>query len=86
MNGDNGHHGSLGAGDLVLLEARVRWEVGSRVQELQLTVEGNRLVLRGRTHSYYIKQLAQQAILQMTPLQLIRNEIEVFERPIAEQG
>jgi len=35
------------------------------------------LILRGRTRTYYAKQLAQQAVMEATALPIRANEIEV---------
>jgi hypothetical protein len=35
------------------------------------------LVLRGRAHTYYAKQLAQHAVMDNHPLPILANEIEV---------
>jgi hypothetical protein len=86
MNGQAEYDGPAGADELTRLEAHVRWRVCGHVRDLRLTVESNRLVLRGRTHSYYIKQLAQQAVMQFTQLHPLANEIEVLDHPAAEQA
>ena len=48
-----------------------------RVRDLRLVVRGNSLILHGRTHTYYAKQLAQHAVMQATRLPIQANEIEV---------
>jgi hypothetical protein len=79
MNGHAECDNLSGVGDLVRVEAHVRGWVRGQVRDLRLAVEGNRLVLRGRTHCFYLKQLAQQAVMQVTPFRPLANEIEVLE-------
>jgi hypothetical protein len=59
------------------LETLLQGRLGSRVFDLHLDVRAGGLVLVGHTHSYYAKQLAQQALLTITCLPLEANEIEV---------
>jgi CheY-like chemotaxis protein len=60
--------------------------VGRRVRDLRLEVGGSGVILRGRASSYHAKQLAQHAILTVTDLPLLANEIEVDDpRPDAPQ-
>jgi hypothetical protein len=35
------------------------------------------LILRGRAHTYYAKQLAQHAVMEVIELRIVTNEIEV---------
>jgi hypothetical protein len=35
------------------------------------------VILRGQTHTYYAKQLAQDAVLELGGLPIVANEIEV---------
>lgn len=59
------------------LEAKLQGQLGNRVYDLHVDVRAGGLVLVGHTHSYYAKQLAQQALLSITGLPLQANEIEV---------
>jgi hypothetical protein len=47
------------------------------VRDFCLVVRDRGLVLRGRALSYYVKQLAQHAVMQTTRLPIRNNEIEV---------
>jgi hypothetical protein len=47
------------------------------VRDFQLVLRDDGLVLRGHVHTYYTKQLAQHAVLEMTELPIWDNEIEV---------
>lgn len=67
------------------LEGRVRTQLGGRVRDLRFVLDDHGLVLRGRTDSYYVKQLAQHAVLKFAEVRLLANEIEVTaDRPSSE--
>ncbi len=59
------------------LESLVRTRSFGRVRDLRLELSGEGLILHGRATSYYVKQLAQQAVLEAGSLSLLANEIEV---------
>jgi hypothetical protein len=59
------------------LEARILCRLRRLVREFQLIVADKGLILRGRAHTYYAKQLAQQAVMEATRLPILANEIEV---------
>jgi hypothetical protein len=59
------------------IEEHVRCRLIRRVRDLQLLVRDHGLVLRGHAHTYYAKQLAQEAVLEATELPIRANEIEV---------
>ena len=59
------------------LEARLRAALSGRVDDLHLEVRGKGLVLSGRAHSFYAKQLAQHAVMDATDLPLVANTIVV---------
>jgi hypothetical protein len=65
------------AGAVAELKARVRRRLGERVHGFRLVVAGNGLILRGSARSYYVKQLAQQAVRGATELPIVANEMEV---------
>jgi hypothetical protein len=44
------------------LEAHIQRRLGGLVRDFRLLVQGGGLVLRGHTHTYYAKQLAQEAV------------------------
>jgi hypothetical protein len=66
------------ASELDNLEAHVQGRLGGRVRFLQVLFRGQGIVLKGRAHSYYIKQLAQHAVMQTSDYPILANEIEVF--------
>jgi hypothetical protein len=45
--------------------------------DFQLVFRNNGLVLRGRVHTYYAKQLAQHAVMEASSLPIRANEMEV---------
>ena len=60
------------------LLASVECQLAGRVSDLRLLLQDNGLVLQGRTHSYYAKQLAQQIVMKTTGLPLLANDSEVL--------
>jgi hypothetical protein len=65
------------AGELGHVEARVRSRLAGRVRELRVEACADGLVLEGWTATYYAKQLAQHAVMEVTRLPIVRNGIEV---------
>ncbi|MBI1345702.1 hypothetical protein GC163_05375 [bacterium] len=55
----------------------VEMRTGGRIQELQVAVEGQRLIISGRTGTYYSKQLATHAALDVTQQLVIQNDVIV---------
>jgi len=62
---------------LVHIEEHLRRRLTGRASHVQLTIHGDGLVLRGRTRTYYAKQLAQQAVMEVSELPIRANDIEV---------
>lgn len=44
---------------------------------MQIVAQGLGLVLRGRTCTYYAKQLTQHAVMELTEFPILANEIDV---------
>jgi hypothetical protein len=63
---------------LVRIEEQIRRRLSGRVRDFQLVVRDRGLVLRGRSRTYYAKQLAQHAVMETTSLPIRANQIEVF--------
>ena len=63
------------------IEQLVLRRLNGRVRSLKLTVRDNGLVLRGHARTYYAKQLAQHAVMELTQLPIRANEIEVSQVP-----
>jgi hypothetical protein len=59
------------------MEAHIQCRLGGHVHEFRLVVVDRGLILRGRAHTYYAKQLAQHAVMEATGLPILANEIEV---------
>jgi hypothetical protein len=59
------------------LEAQVQCRLSGQIHDFRLLVAGEGLVLRGHAHTYYAKQLAQQAVMEATRLPILANDIEV---------
>lgn len=55
----------------------VRRRLDRRVPELRVFVTESGLILLGRAYSWYAKQLAQQAAVEVTGLPVVRNAIDV---------
>jgi hypothetical protein len=59
------------------LERHVQQRTGRRVQGLCVEVGEGQVVLRGRTSSYYVKQLAQHGVWDVLPDARLANDIVV---------
>ncbi len=59
------------------LEQQVTFRTGRRVRNLIVLLEPERIVLRGQTTTYHVKQLAQHGILEMLPNARLENGIVV---------
>jgi hypothetical protein len=76
---DGGGPGHLSPETLAELEELIRTQLGGRVQEFRLSINEAGLVLRGRAKSHHVKQLAQQAIMDLNRAPITSNEIEVCD-------
>jgi hypothetical protein len=56
---------------------QVKRELGNRVLDLEILVEEEGLVLRGRTNTYYAKQLVQHAVMRLTRCRVAANQVAV---------
>jgi hypothetical protein len=65
-------------GAIIELETHVQSRVGRRLREFRLVIEEGGLVLHGRSSTYYVKQLAQHAIMEASETPIVANEIQVF--------
>jgi hypothetical protein len=63
--------------DVERVEAHVRSRVWGQVKGLELRVLERGILIRGRARTYYVKQLAQHAVLETSQLPLAGNQIEV---------
>jgi hypothetical protein len=69
--------GPPAAEEIDRIAACVRHQMSGRLREFRLEVSGAGFVLRGRAPTYYVKQLAQHAVMSATDVPILRNEIEV---------
>jgi hypothetical protein len=60
------------------IKANVRDRVHGLVSNFQVEIQDQGMVLQGRTHSYYAKQLVQHAALQAAGMPLLANRVEVL--------
>ena len=59
------------------VSARLHCRFGSQVREFKILRHSDGLILHGRVNTYYGKQLAQQAVMEITGLSILANEIAV---------
>jgi len=59
------------------LEKQVSMRTGRRVRNLAVELESERVVLRGLTSTYHIKQLAQHGVRELLPNMRLDNVIVV---------
>lgn len=50
------------------------------LQEIKVLVHEELVILGGRVHSYYLKQLAQEAVLALPGNHCVHNNVEVIQR------
>ena len=63
---------------LARIEEHVRCRLTGLLRDFQLVFHEKGLVLRGRVHTYYAKQLAQHAVMEVSSLPIRANEMEVY--------
>jgi hypothetical protein len=63
--------------DIDRIEAHVETQLSGRVRNLHIELHENGLVIRGQTHTYFAKQLAQASVMHATSLPIAANLIEV---------
>jgi hypothetical protein len=59
------------------LEQRVSLRTGRRVRNLAVELEPERIVLRGLTNTFHVKQLAQHGVREVLPNMRLDNVIVV---------
>jgi osmotically-inducible protein OsmY len=64
------------------LEHQVQMRTGRRIRWLVVEMQSGRVVLHGSAATYYLKQLAQQAVRDVLPATSLENEIMV-ETPVS---
>jgi osmotically-inducible protein OsmY len=68
---------TVAAGLSEQLGSHLRRRLGGQVSDLRVTVREGGLVLQGRTRTHHAKQIALQAVLEITELPILANEIRV---------
>jgi hypothetical protein len=66
-----------GASKIHDLEGLLKRRLGNRIRELRLIFQQSGLILRGRTETYYAKQIAQHVAMEHAGVPILANEIEV---------
>jgi hypothetical protein len=69
--------GPARASALDQIETHVQSRLGGQLRGFCLALQGDGLILRGHCHTYYAKQLAQHAVMEVSSLPILANEIEV---------
>jgi hypothetical protein len=59
------------------LESHVKDRLSGRIRSLRLLLREEGLILAGSAPSYYVKQLAQHAVMQASEYPIAANQIEV---------
>jgi hypothetical protein len=59
------------------LEAHVQAFLNGRVRDLRVVIAASGIILQGRAHTYYAKQLAQHAVMEVLRQPILANDIEV---------
>jgi hypothetical protein len=59
------------------LESLLQRRLGNRIRDLQVQIYAGGMILRGRAPTYHAKQLAQHAAMELSPLPILANDIEV---------
>jgi hypothetical protein len=67
--------------EIAAVAAHLASHLRGRLLDISLTVQRGGVIIGGRAGSYYVKQLAQHAVMKRVSLPIAANDIEVFERP-----
>jgi hypothetical protein len=59
------------------LERQIQVRTGRRIRDLAIELSPGRVVLRGHTTTYYLKQLAQVGVRELLPQVPLENDIIV---------
>ena len=59
------------------LERRIQSTTHRQVEDLKIDCSGSRVTVTGLSRSYYVKQLATQAVLSIAPRARLVNDIHV---------
>ena len=70
-------HASMISDEIATAEAHLAKHLRGRLSEVRLSIHLGGVVITGRTRSYYVKQLAQHAVMERVSLPIVANEITV---------
>jgi hypothetical protein len=59
------------------LEALLQRRIGNRIRDFRILVRPAGIILQGRAPTYHAKQLAQHAAMELAPVPILANDIEV---------
>jgi hypothetical protein len=59
----------------------IRGRLRGLVKDLRVLSQGTGLILRGRSRTFYGKQMAQEEIMKLIDQPIVSNEIEVHDAP-----
>lgn len=59
------------------LEMLVQRRLGSRVRDFRIVLRPDGVILQGRATTYHAKQIAQHAVMEITNLSIVANDIDV---------
>ena len=72
---------SVISGEITAMAIHLASHLRGRLIDMSLTVRPDGVVIGGRTGSYYVKQLAQHAVMSGVSMPIAANDIEVLEAP-----
>jgi hypothetical protein len=65
------------SGEVATAAAHLAKHLRGRLRDASVSVQRGGVVIRGTTKSYYVKQLAQHAVMKHVSLPIAANEIDV---------
>jgi hypothetical protein len=67
----------FGSGITEKVATKVATQIGNQVRDFRLLFQDSGLVLQGRCRTYHAKQLVLQAVMEVTDVPILANEITV---------
>lgn len=66
-----------------IARAEAHWarRLRGRLRDATISLQHDGVILRGRTNTYYVKQLAQHSVMKLVSVPIAANEIEVVPLP-----
>lgn len=68
---------AITSGEIATATAHLERHLRGRLRNASVSVQRDGVVIRGTTKSYYVKQLAQHAVMKHVSLPIAANEIDV---------